>query len=257
MDDHRQLGEERARVRIAVASRVGVVIARIGGDRVGEFALEHRCVARDVAATDDRFAVATPEDVLVGESASPTGFGPASAVSIDDAAVVAVGPEGAVGRYDGAWTDAGRIESAVRAADGDLIAAAGGVFAADGARLGLDDVRDVAADGWAATGDGLYRRADGEWTRERDGDFVAVTTAGDRVIAATADAVTVRRDGSWTHTETPVSEPVADVGTASGLLAVTEAGTVLVDAGDGWRSRSLGVPEVRRLATLGAEHKRI
>jgi hypothetical protein len=48
-----------------------------------------------------------------------------------------------------------------------------------------------------------------------------------------------------------------DAGRADGVVAVTEGGTVLVDVGDGWRTRALGVPDVRRLAVLGTERKRI
>jgi len=257
MDESRQIGEERERLRVAVASAVGVVVVRIGGDRVGEFALEHRCEARDVAAADGRLAVATPEDVLLGDDAAPADFGPATVVGADGATVVAVGPDGAVGRHDDEWTDCGRIERAVRAADGDLLAAADGVYRTDGTHLGLDDARDVVADGWAATGAGLYRRTDDDWERAREGDFVAVTAAEDRVVAATADEVAERRDGSWTVTDAPVAESVVDVGLGRGTVAVTERGTVLVDAGDGWRSRSLGVPDVTRMAALGPERKRI
>ncbi|MFB6120013.1 MAG: hypothetical protein ABEJ68_02720 [Halobacteriaceae archaeon] len=252
MDERTQIGAQRQRVPVAVASGVGVVVVRVGGDRVGEFTLDHRCEARDVAVADGRLAVATPEDVLLGGDATPSDFGPAAVVGADGATVVAVDPDGRVARHDGAWETCVRVSSAVHAADGGWLATADGVRRIeDGADLGLGAVQDVAAPGWAATDDGLYRRTESGWERERRGAFVAVTVADGDVFAATTDAVVTRIDGAWAERESPVGEPVVDVCAGEGVYAVTERGTFLVDAGDGWRSRALGVPDVARMAPLG------
>jgi hypothetical protein len=262
MDESSQVGDRRTSVDVAVASSVGVVVVRVGGDRVGEFGLRDRCTARDVAAADGRLAVATPEDVRV--DGEPTGFGPAAVVGAGGDGFVAVGPEGRVARRpaDGdAWTPLGRLDAAARAADGDLLAtAAGVVHCADGLdSAGLDDARDVAAGTYAATGDGLYRRDGTDWRCEHEGAVDAVAAAGGRAHAASGETLFERRDGAWRARDLPTAVPVADVGHGpETVYAVTADGTFLADAGEGWRTRPLGVPDVRRLAVLGAsERKRI
>ncbi|MFB6142746.1 MAG: hypothetical protein ABEJ30_05325 [Halorientalis sp.] len=258
MDERRQVGQRRAPVEVAVAAGVGVVGVRVAGDRVGEFGVWHRCVARDVAAPGGRLAVATPEDVLLadGSGLAETGFGPAVAVGVDGGTLVAAAPDGRLARRDGgSWATAGRVEGSVRALDGPLVATDTGVYGLDGglAPLGLDDAADVAAAGpYAATSVGLYRRAGGEWVREHDGAVRVVAASADRDRAhAAGEGVLERTDGAWRTRPVPVDDPVVDIDYGPAVYAVTGAGTVLVDDGDGWRTRTLGMPDVRGLVVLG------
>ena len=253
MEDYTQVGPARDRVEVAVASGAGVVVATVGGDRVGEYGLRTREPARDVAAVEGRLAVATDDAVtLDGE---PTGFGPAVALGCDGDSLVAAGPEGGVARYDGAdWAPLGRLDAKVRAVDGGLLAAADGVHrvAPDLPHAGLEDVRDVDGAGLAATVDGLWRRTDAGWSCERDGphDAVVVASGADRAHAAAADALLERTADGWVTCDPPVCGDLADVAEGPAAYAATTDGTFLVDDGDGWRDRPLGVPEVRRLAVL-------
>ncbi len=255
-------GERREETVAYLAAGQGVATVRISGDQVGRFGLSHRCRARDVATADGAVLVATDEDVLVGpEPFESLGFGPAVAVTADDGAVVAADEAGRVSRYrDGEWTALGEVDD-VRALSGAFVAAADGVFRIDGDELvgaGLDDVRDVAsADGapLAATGDGLYRLGNG-WLRECEGAFTAVAAEDGQAHAATADALYARGTDTWEAVDLPVAGTVVDVAYGECVYAVTETGTVLVDAdpettpdgAGGWRARSLGLPDVTALA---------
>jgi hypothetical protein len=75
-------------------------------------------------------------------------------------------------------------------------------------------------------------------------------------VAATASQVHLSEDGDlyersengWRRCDLPVAEPVADVAYGESAYAVTEDGTFLANAGDGWRHRSLGLPGVVGLA---------
>lgn len=182
------------------------------------------------------------------------------------------------------WTVIG--EASVRAADGRLLAAADGVYRveADGIEhVGLDDARDVAApEGvdasgpFAATADGLYRLGPG-WVEEREGRFDLVSTAAGppatggarhRAHAAADGDLIARTDDGWTAVDWPAGAPVAgiaygadadaagadvdagDVDDAPPVFAVAEDGTVLADAGDGWRTRSIGLPDVAGCAIV-------
>lgn len=284
-----------------VAADLGVAVARISGDTVGEFGLVERCTARDVAATANGVVAATDDDVLRaaadgtatgdasesdgngagtgadandGETAfESTGFGPAVAVTSAGNDVLAAGPDGRIARYDGDWTDGGTTDGGttdgdwtelavlgadVRALDADLVAATDGVHrvTADGVEpAGLDDVRDVAAAGipQAATPDALYYLGNG-WMRALDGDFEVVAsdpataTPGElgRAHAATPDALYARADGDWHPSDLPVEETVADVAYApAAVVVLTESGTLAVDAGDGFRHRTLGLRDAR------------
>lgn len=272
IDEKRVYTEEAGTTVLFVATESGLARVEASGDQVGRFGLVHRGEARDVAAIDGPDAtapslvVATAEDVLVGPPGdlAPTGFGPATAAGAADGAVAAGG--GRVARLDarpdgatadgGAWTDLGSVP-AVRAVDGDLVAAAGGVFRLDGSHVGLDDAHDVSVAGGplAATAAGLYRLGNG-WLTERDGEFRVASAdgTGGRAHAATPDALLARRGREWREADLPVGEPVVDVGYAEGAVyAVTEACTVLAAAGDGWRSRSLGLPGACGLAVARAD----
>jgi hypothetical protein len=257
LEEDRVFDDQTGKVDVLVACGTGVVSVAASGDRVGRFGLEHRCDARDVAASGDRLAVATDEDVL-GDGFEPTGFGPAVAVAVDADRVVAAGEDGRVARRDaetGEWTDLGRVEGA-RAIDGSLVAAADGVYRIEGDELrpaGLSDVRDVSARGvpLAATGDGLYKLGNG-WMDVLPDAFDAVSVAADgRALAAGERGVVAREraGGDWTDSPVSVDERVVGVAHAPGVaVAVTADGTLLLDDGDGWRSRALGLRDVAAVA---------
>lgn len=279
IDEKRVYSDTRGATSVYVASGQGLVVASVAGDLVGEFAIACRCTARDVAAAGDRLAVATEEDVLVGDDFDETGFGPAVAVGIHDGAVLGADEAGRVGRFDGDdWATLGDAGE-VRAIDGPLVAAADGVHRVAGDDLshaGLDDVRDVAGAGvpLAATGAGLYTLGNG-WMDAFD-DACRVVDArgdsggvgggvGDGAVGDSSDAhavlddgrVRAREGGEWRDVDLPAADPV--VGFAYGpdvAVAVTRGGDLLVSeiGGDGggsaggWRSRALGVTDVGGVA---------
>ncbi|QPV64832.1 hypothetical protein I7X12_09605 [Halosimplex litoreum] len=102
---------------------------------------------------------------------------------------------------------------------------------------------------------GLYRLGNG-WLRERQGAFRAVDAGGGHAHAATADELFERDGEGWSAVDLPVDEPVVGVDYGECVYAVTADGTFLVEAdpettadgAGGWRSRSLGLPDVAALA---------
>lgn len=282
LDEKRMYGDKRAETVVYVAGGMGLTRVEVAGDQVGRFELAVRDEVRDVAGRDGRLLVATDEDVLVGtgEDFEPTGFGPAAAVGLapgevdPDPRPVAAGLDGEVAVLRGdQWEPVGPVDDP-RAVDGDLLAAGDGVYridiAADGDTVtaGLDRLRegpatDVAAAGpYAVCPDGLYELPD---RRLRDGEHTAVAAdasgrrgdAGSRAHAVAGGDLFVRhgRDG-WDRVDLPTDESVVDVAYGESVYAVTAVGTLLVradpertpDGHGGWRSRALGVREVRRLA---------
>lgn len=266
LDEKRVYGETRAETVVYVAGGMGLTRVAVAGDQVGRFELALRDPVRDVAGRDGRLLVATDEDVLVGtgEAFEPTGFGPAAAVGLasGDADTgprpLAAAPDGEVALLRGdEWDPVGAVRDP-RAVDGDLLAADDGVYRVDAG--GLDRLRagaaaDVAAAGpYAACPDGLYGLPD---RRLRAGEHTAVAadTRWGRAHAVADGDLFTRRDG-WERADAPTDEPVVDVAYGESVYAVTAAGTLLVDADPeqtpdgrgGWRSRALGVREVRRLA---------
>jgi len=242
------------RTTLYLAADLGVATVSVSGDIVGEFGVDVRCRALDVAGGDGLLAAATDEDVLVGASFEGTDFGPARAVGVGADAVFAADESGDVHRYDGAWerlgaADANRFDGALVAGD-DVYRAGETLRALDCPVSPIIDVCDDDGDALAATADGLYRY-DGEWARELAGDCRVVSAGG--AFAAGPDA----RDfwgygttGRWQRVDLPVEGRVADVvRTGEGTYAVTESGTVLANAGDGWRTRETGLGGVRALAT--------
>ena len=261
---------------VYAATGIGVVAVEASRERVGRFSLDHRCEARDLTvggdptSGDGLLAVATDEDVLVfdGEAYVETGFGPAVAVGFDEDDLLAAGPDGELGRVvhaveaflgegDAEWLAVADVDGAVRAIDGPLVAASDGVyrFTADGIfDVGLTDVWDVVGVGTprAATDEGLYRLGNG-WMDELEGAFEVVTagSADSQRGHAATDETLYELDGDsepeWARRETPVG-PVVDVAYGEGVYALAADGTFLIDRGDDWARRSLGVPDAAALA---------
>ncbi|MBP1987983.1 HVO_0234 family beta-propeller protein [Halolamina salifodinae] len=257
---------------VFVAAEQGLVVARISEDKVGEFGLERRCTAQDVAVgADGTLALATDEATLVAPEADPeqfreTGFGPATAVAVVEGqgrALVAADESGEISRLpitdDGPvdaestdWESLGTVDD-LRALRGRLVAAADGIYRVTDAGLddaGLDDARDVAARGapLAATGAGLYELGNG-WMVASKEPFETVSTDGDRGHAVAADGTVLGREkggGEWSELALPAGDPIADFAyTDDAVVAATASGSLLADAGNGWRSRRVGVTGVQ------------
>jgi len=217
----------------------------------------------------------------------------AVAAGVHDGAFLVAGEEGEIDRVavegaDGAPTAAAvtRVGSVSepRAIDGPLVAAADGVYRVtegDGAAaatdasaaraltaVGLDDARDVAGAGMplAATGSGLYWLGNG-WMTAREGAAEAVAADGDGHAMAVLDGDLLVHAGdasgteavawdaeTWGETELPVDEDPVALGYGPGIsVAVTAAGTLCVDAGDGWRHQVVGVRDVAGVALAVVE----
>jgi hypothetical protein len=246
IDEKRIHGANTEPTALFVATDIGLTRVAVAGERVGEIELRDRRPARDLAF-DGELAVATDEDVLVGESLEATGFGPATAVGFDDG-LVAAAPDGTVAcQIDDEWHDVGTTET-VHAIDGNLLATDGGVhrITDDGLQYaGLDAVRDVATTDVprAATATGLYRLGNG-WMDDLDGEFTMVSTDSERAHAATADEFYAHADG-WESVG--IEESVTAVAYAGRVYAVRTDGTLLVETDDGWREHPLGVGEPHAL----------
>jgi len=263
IEEKRMYGDRREETVAYLATGQGVATVRVSGDQVGRFGLAHRATARDVATADGAVVVATDEAVLVGpEEFEPLGFGPAVAVGTDrDGDVLAAAESGRVARlHKDEWVDLGAVGD-VRAIAEGFVAAADGVHRVDGddlASAGLDAVRDVAlADGvpMAATDTGLYRLGNG-WIRERERSHRVVAAGGGHAHAATATGLFECDGDEWAAVDLPVEASVVGVDYGECVYAVTDAGTFFVEAdpettadgAGGWRSRSLGLPDVVALA---------
>jgi hypothetical protein len=280
IDEKRVFDDAAPPVPVFVAAAQGLVVARLSDDTVGEFSLAKRCTARDLAVgPDGTLVLATDEATLIAPDADPerlqeTGFGSATTVSVvdDPRAVVAADESGRVARLplpDDAfdtdageiteteedWTGLGTVED-VRAADGRLVAAADGVRRLTESGLddaGLDDARDVAARGapLVATGEGLYELGNG-WMVAREGPFATVATDGERAHAVADDGTVLGRSeggAAWTDLDLPTGDRIVDVTyTPDAVVAATDSGSLLANAGDGWRSRAVGVTGVQAAA---------
>jgi hypothetical protein len=286
IEEKRVYADRASPTPVYVAAEQGLVVARLSGDIVGEFSLARRGTCADVAVRDGTLVVAGEDAVLVAPNGTPTslvetGFGLAVAVGLlqgdadadqrghvvaaAESGRVAALPLSAVGespagngeRAGGAdaddWTTLGTVEEP-RAIDGSLLAGADGVYrlSPDGlTHSGLAAVNDVASTGapLAATDEALYDLGNG-WMVAREGRHVVVDTDGQSANAVTADGDVVGRvAGSWEAVSMPTDARVVGFGYAGGsVVAATESGSVLVDAGEGWRSRALGVTGVRAVA---------
>ena len=240
-----------------------------------------------VAAVGDDPEFAPVDDdpaVAVGAAGGRDG-----AVGGRDGALLVARGDGAVGGRDGALLVArgdGAIErvefeeagtavasatrlgavSDPRAVDGSLVAAADGIFRIGEGGLtdvGLDDARDVAGAGMplAATGAGLYWLGNG-WMTVREGVADAVSADGDGHAMAVVDGDLLVHSGAggewggeaWGVADLPVDETVVALGYGPGVsVVVTEAGTLCVDAGDGWRHQVVGVRDVNGVALAVVE----
>lgn len=252
---------------LLVASSVGVTRAAVANARVGRFSLERRCAPRDLAAGDGWVAVATDEDVLLRRPREDgdaeyvaTGFGPATAVGADGGDLLAAGPDAEIARLldaEGEFLPIADVDAPVRAIDGDLVAAGDGVYrvSADGLdHAGLDDARDVATATapLVATGEGLFRLGNG-WLREVEGEATVVAATRDGGATAVVDDRLRERDGGdWRERSVP--RPPVALAHGERLYAVTADGEVMAadaDAPDGWRRRSLGLPDVVAAVVAG------
>ncbi|HMB50031.1 MAG TPA: hypothetical protein VKM69_05170 [Natronoarchaeum rubrum] len=249
IEEKRIFAKKSGRTRAFVGSGVGVAAVSVSADLVGEFGVEYRTAAIDVAGRAGQIAVATGEDVvLLGDEPLELGFGPASAVGFRDGAVVAGDENGRVATATDPdeWSELGTAGGAIRAIDGDLAAASDGVYRLS-ERLDdpdLDAAADVASGAvdLAATAAGVYRYQDG-WTREIEGDATLVAADADgRAHAVVGDTFYARTsDGEWSPVELPVDADPAGVAYGPATYVATADGTFLVDAGDGWRHQPLGL----------------
>ncbi|AGN01387.1 hypothetical protein L593_07200 [Salinarchaeum sp. Harcht-Bsk1] len=257
--------------RVLAATPEDLLVVALGADRVAETV---GTVPTDAGPTD---AVTITGDAVIAAGADGAVRRAPMASVLDAAPAADSGSATAV-----AWRAIG--EADVRAAGGRLLAAADGVYRVDTdaiEHVGLDDVRDVAAPGgveavgpFAATADGLFRLGPG-WVEEREGPFDVVAAAGEsasaageptadgeqRVHAASGKDLLARTDDGWTSTDWPARAPVAGIAYGTGddaagaegtppTFAVAADGTVLADAGDGWRTRSIGLPDVAACAIV-------
>ncbi|WP_096395751.1 hypothetical protein [Halorubrum trapanicum] len=290
IDEKRVYAGSAGRTDAYVATGTGVVRVSLSADKIGAFDMVARGPIHDVAVlardggTADLVAAATPEGLAV----AAVGDDPEFAL-VDDEPAVAVGAEGGrdggllVAREDGAvervafeeGEGGGPSEAASttrlgsvadpRAVDGALVAAADGMFRVGESGLtdvGLDDARDVAGNGMplAATGSGLYWLGNG-WMTAREGAADAVAADGDGHAMAVVDGELLVHSGAsewddetWWVADLPVDETVVALGYGPGVsVAVTDAGTLCVDAGDGWRHQVVGVRDVEGVALAVVE----
>lgn len=288
LTEKRVFGTKFGTTEVFVASDTGLVGITVSADQIGEFGLAHRGPVHTVAADGQHVLIGTDEDVLAsGHDARPASstaqsrtfepvaaepFGQAVAVGCRPSGPIAADSTGTVARpasewsvdetNTGRWATVGHTEG-VRAIDGELVAAVDGVYRLSDAELnhvGLSDVRDVAAHGTplAATESGLFQLANG-WLAVRDGAFRSVASDGHGHAHAAGPSGLVRRGNpddsstvaadSWADDELPVDSPVVGVAYGGGIVAaITENGTLCINAGDGWRHQLIGVRGVTGLA---------
>lgn len=301
LDEKRVYGGRRAETLVSVASPLGLTAVGVSDDQIGRFELARQCEARDVAGADGRLVAATGEDVLLGtgDGFAATGFGPAVAAGAGtpgddpsngrDEAIppLAGAPDGTVARLVGdEWETLGSLP-AVRAIDGDLVAAPDRVYRVDDGSLEpvvpdhaqLGEVRDVAtaavggtsggpggstaasgatdastaAGPYAATGRGLFRLRGERWLPQVADPATVVACDGERAHAVADGTLLAWTEDGWRPADPP-GEGVVGVAYGEGTVAVTDDGTVLVDpvtakdGTSGWRSRALGLDDVAAVA---------
>lgn len=277
IDEKRVYGDRSGAVTLAVATEIGVARVAVSGEQVGEFGLATKVPAHDIVTappspdTDGGgVAVATDEDVLLGDpdDPQPTGFGTAVAVGRNDEQLLAANESGRIAVWDpgssesgnaaGAWDELATLDAEIRALDGDLVATSDGVYRFTQNAFqpsGLDDVWDVAAGiaPYAATSDGLYHLGNG-WMDALEGDFrvVEITATGTKVErghAATPDAFYEHWGSEWRECNVPGR--VTDVAHGPRDYAITDNGVFLLRRDDGWHARTLGLPGAMGIAVVG------
>ncbi|QAU11588.1 hypothetical protein EKH57_01755 [Halorubrum sp. BOL3-1] len=283
IDEKRVYAGSAGRTDAYVATGTGIVRVSLSADKIGAFDMVARDPARDVAVLaresgPDLVAAATSDGLAVAAVGDDPAF-----ESVDDDPAVAVCAAGGgsgsllVAREDdgtervavdgGLAFDSTRLGSVAdpRAVDGPLVAAADGVYRVVDSGIedvGLDDARDVAGSGMplAATGSGLYWLGNG-WMTVREGDAEAVATDGDGHATAVVDGDLLVHDGgsewgeeTWSASNLPVDEEAVALGYGAGVaVVVTGAGTLCVDAGDGWRHQVVGARDVAGVALAVVE----
>jgi len=272
-----------------VATESGVVRVALSADKVGAFDMVARDPARDAAvlARDDGpdlLGIATADGLRVAGVGDAPEFDPLTtdpvvAVGVHDGAFLVADEGDEIDRVEvgngssGPTATAIGVASEPRAIDGPLVAAGDGVHRVTGddspsatrtlTAVGLDDARDVAGSGMplTATGSGAYWLGNG-WMTALAGDATAVAADGDGHAMAVVDGdLFVHESDSgewdtetWTATELPVDEEPVALGYGPGVfVVVTDAGTLCVDAGDGWRHQVVGVRGVAGVALAVVE----
>ncbi|MFD1569112.1 HVO_0234 family beta-propeller protein [Halorubrum laminariae] len=280
-------GEDRA--LIGVASADGLRVAPVGDEVDFVTVTDEPTVALGVDdARDDAFLVGTADGGIdrvaiettpgsdAGEAVA-SGADASGADTIDADANDAVAIDGDSTTLSATTTRVGTV-SEPRAIDGPLVAAADGIHRVTSDRaaasagdtgyalasVGLDDARDVAGTGMplAATASGLYWLGNG-WMTVQEGDATAVAADGDGHATAVVDGDLLVRDDAgsggwdrdaWRETALPVDEEAVALGYGPGVaVAVTAAGTLCVDAGDGWRHQVIGVRDAAGVALAKRE----
>lgn len=244
----RLFGEELPTRTGFIACEIGVARVSLAGGRVGHAGLVKRCTATSVATDGTQVVVGTVRGVFVDEGEGFERRGDpfeVAAVGIADGRPLAAGEDGLVLAWDGelGWRAVGEVTGPQRF-DGSLLAAGDGVYRVTDEldRLGLAGVHDV-ADGetcFAASEDGIYRRAEEGWQVEHERPAAVVITGASGSHAVDDRHTLTRVDGAWDDAGTPVL-PV-DLGDGDTLCAITADGRVLVrgERGD-WRSNPLGL----------------
>jgi len=262
------LPREAAPSLLGVASPDGLRVSPVGDE------------IDPVGVTDEPAVAIGVDGGTIGDGASAggdafyvaTADGSVDRVAVETTADTDAADDGSLPAFTVTSTRIGEVAEP-RAVDGPLVAAADGVHritadsAADSgwslASVGLDDAHDVACAGMplAATATGLYWLGNG-WMTARAGDASAVAADGDGHATAVVDGDLLVRDDrndsdtgdgwgpdAWRESELPVDEVAVALGYGPGVaVAVTAAGTLCVDAGDGWRHQVIGVRDVTGVA---------
>jgi len=292
IDEKRVYADNTGRNDVYVATETGIVRVAVSGDKVGTFELVgDRGVVTDVAvcARPGRspvIAAATAHGLytgLVGDEPTRVDIDGDVPVAVGDTdgALLIADADGTLLRVtvddDGTPTAThrvGRVDD-VTAIAGPFVAGRDGIHRIDGSTegpaerepalvsVGLDDARDVVAAGMplAATATGLYWLGNG-WMPAIEGDATAVAADGEGAALAVVDGHLLAHEtgetdwsaASWAGTALPVDErPVALAAYPGLAIVVTEAGTLCVEAGDGWRHQALGVPGVSGVTVAPSE----
>lgn len=262
--------------RVVLGTDTGVLVGDrlVDGRKDGETDAARAIDTASAADTDRESETAGTADTarVADTDGAAARFEPIADDRIGSVVAAGIGPTGPlVADATGSVFGVGETElthvgdtDGVRAIDGGLVAAVDGVYRAHNAvgldHVGLTDVRDVAGHGvpLAATAAGLFWLGNGWMALEKNpfdrvaadghGHALAVGPAGLRRRVPRAGDAAV--DGSgWVSADVPVESRVVDVAYGGGIAAaITDDGSLCVDAGDGWRAQPLGIGGIRSLA---------